>query len=263
MLCIVKSKIGGFLTAGPISGWLSDRHGPRFLATFGMALASATFFLLALLPLNFAYWEMGSLLYVQGCGMGMFAAPNTAAVMNSVPPENRGSASGMLATLQNTGQQVSMALFFTIVILGLSAGLGSSVNQALTAASVGPPDLGILSHFVSANPTGALFGAFLGENPMATLLTAASTVPGWMPLSSQVTSALLAPHFFAGAIGPAFRSALGEALLFAGSVTAVGALVSGLRGQRFIFGETAGRAVPTGPPTPPGAGPAPPVIARR
>ncbi len=255
---LMMPMIAGFLTAGPVSGWLSDRHGPRLLATAGMALASGTFFLLALLPLNFAYWQMGVLLYVQGCGMGMFAAPNTASVMNSVPPQNRGAASGMLATLQNTGQQLSMALFFTIVILGLSSGLGTSVSQALTTAGVGQPDLGILSHLVASNPTGALFGAFLGENPMQTLLTAAGTITGWQPLPGNVSSSLLAPHFFAAAIGPAFHTALDEAFLFAGSVTAVGAVVSAARGVRYIYGESAGQASPATAGSPSAAVPAAP-----
>jgi MFS family permease len=245
---LMMPMIAGFLTAGPISGWLSDRHGPRLLATSGMAVASGTFFLLALLPLNFPYWEMGVLLYVQGCGMGMFAAPNSAAVMNSVPAENRGAASGMLATLQNMGQQLSLAFFFTIVIVGLSAGLGSSVSQSLTAAQVGPPDSGILTHLVASNPTGALFGAFLGVNPMQSLLSVAAAVPGWQPLPSSVTSTLVAPHFFAGAIGPAFHSALGEAFLFAGSVTGLGAVISAIRGQRYIYGESTGRPGQAPPP---------------
>jgi MFS family permease len=241
---LMMPMIGGFLTAGPLAGWLSDRQGPRLLATAGMALASATFFLLFLLPLNFTYWEMGLLLYVQGCGMGMFAAPNTAAVMNSVPAQNRGAASGMLATLQNTGQQLSMALFFTIVIAGLSSGLPGSVSSALTSAGVGQPDLGILSRLVGSDPTGALFGAFLGENPMSTLLLVAQSVPGWTPLTPSQSSALLAPHFFAGAIGPAFHGALGEAFLFAGGVTGVGAFVSAIRGARYVHGEAAPRARP-------------------
>ncbi|HTW55238.1 MAG TPA: MFS transporter [Thermoplasmata archaeon] len=245
--------IAGFLTAGPLSGWLSDRQGPRTLATVGMGIAAVTFFLMALLPLDFAYWQMALLLYVQGCGMGMFAAPNAAAVMNSVPPENRGVASGMLATLQNTGQQISMAIFFTIVILGLSAGLGNSVGAALSGANVGAPDLGILTNFVTSNPTGALFGAFLGENPMQSLLTAAATVPGWTPLPPNVQTTLLAPHFFAGAIGPAFRNALAEAFIFAGIVTGIGALISARRGERFIYGQPTEAAAPArGGPAPAG-----------
>ncbi len=253
--------IAGFLVAGPVSGWLSDTHGPRLLGTAGLAIASGTFFLLALLPLNFAYWEMAVLLFVQGCGMGMFAAPNAAAVMSAVPPENRGSASGMLATLQNTGQQVSMAIFFTIVVLGLSTGLGGSVSHALAGAQVGPPDQGILTQMVASNPTGALFGAFLGENPMQGLLTLAATAPGWQPLSPGQNATLLAPHFFASAISSAFGAALSEAFVFAGIVTAVGAVVSALRPRRFIYGEEAPPPARPVAPAPAPASPAAPAIA--
>ncbi len=251
---LMMPMIAGFLTAGPVSGWLSDRHGPRLLATTGLAIASLTFFLLALLPLDFQYWQMGILLYVQGCGMGMFAAPNAASVMNSVPPQNRGVASGMLATLQNTGQQLSMALFFTIVILGLASGLGGSVSHSLSAASIGPPDSGILTTLVASNPTGALFGAFLGENPMQSLLLGAAHVPGWVPLPASASATLLAPHFFANAISSAFHSALADAFLFAGSVTALGAVVSAARGERFIYDAPA--PAPARPPETTPGGPA-------
>ncbi len=246
---LMMPMIAGFLVAGPLSGHLSDTRGPKLLATPGMAIASATFFGLALLPTNFAYWEMGLLLFVQGCGMGMFAAPNAAAVMNSVPPENRGGASGMLATLQNTGQQVSLAIFFTIVIIGLASGLGASVHQALGAAQVGPADTQILGAIVAGNPTGALFGAFLGENPMSVLLQGAALVPGWTPLSTSVVQTLLAPHFFASAIAPAFAHALGEAFLFAGVVTALGAVVSSVRGDRYVYGEELAGTRRKSPPT--------------
>lgn len=234
---LMMPMIAGFLTAAPLSGWLSDRHGARTLATIGLVIASATFFLFLLVPVNFAYWEVGVLLYAQGCGMGMFASPNAAAVMNSVPAEDRGSASGMLATLQNTGQQLSLALFFTVVILGLSSGLSSSVTNALSAAYVTPPDLQILAGLMSSNPTGALFGAFLGENPMQTYLMVAATVPGWQPLSPAAQSAVMAPTFFANSIAPAFGSALKDSFLFAGSVTGLGAFVSAMRGGRYIYGE--------------------------
>ncbi|HLY76316.1 MAG TPA: MFS transporter [Thermoplasmata archaeon] len=246
---LMMPMIAGFLVAGPLSGHLSDTRGPKLLATAGMAIASATFFGLVLLPTNFAYWEMGLLLFAQGCGMGMFAAPNAAAVMNSVPPENRGVASGMLATLQNTGQQVSLAIFFTIVIIGLASGLGTSVHQALGAAQVGAADTQILGAIVAGNPTGALFGAFLGENPMSVLLQGAALVPGWTPLSTSVAQTLLAPHFFASAIAPAFAHALGEAFLFAGVVTAVGAVVSSVRGDRYVYGEELAGPRRNSPPT--------------
>jgi MFS family permease len=232
--------IAGFLISGPLSGHLSDKQGPRLLSTVGMSIGAAAFFCLALLPVDFAYWQMGIILFASGCGMGMFAAPNAAAVMNSVPPENRGAASGMLATLQNTGQQMSLAIFFTVVILGLASGLGGTVPGALGAAGVPSADAGILGHAIASNPTGALFGSFLGENPMSQLLALASTAPGWVPLSPAVQSTLLQPHFFASVVEPGFGSSISVAFLVAGGLTTVAALISALRGQPFYYGATQG-----------------------
>ena len=255
--------IAGFLVAGPISGWLSDTHGPRLLATTGMAIAASAFFGLALLPVDFTYWQMGLLLFASGSGMGMFASPNAAAVMNAVPPQNRGAASGMLATLQNTGQQLSLAIFFTVVILGLAAHLGASVPGALGSAGVPSTDAAILGHAIAANPTGALFGAFLGENPMKTILSAVSTVPGWTPLSPTVTATLTAPHFFASTISGGFGSAISSAFVVAGGLTSCAAVISAFRGRRYIFGAPGAKerggpapgaaAAPAAPP----AGPTP------
>src|SRR5208283_399588 len=131
--------LAGFVVMGPLSGWLSDRFGARYLASAGMGISAATFVFLLFLPYNFVYWQMGVILFVQGCGMGMFAAPNTAAIMNSVPAEDRGAASGMRATLQNAGMQLSMAVFFTIVLVGLASGLSGSVSGALSSAGATGP----------------------------------------------------------------------------------------------------------------------------
>jgi MFS family permease len=227
--------IAGFLLSGPLSGWLSDRHGPRLLATIGMGIGAAAFFALAAVPVDFAYPEVAVILFASGCGMGMFASPNAAAVMNSVPPENRGAASGMLATLQNTGQQMSLAIFFTVMILGLSASLPGTVPGALGAAGVPSGDAGILGHAIAANPTGALFGAFLGENPMQQLLALASGLPGWTALPPSAQTAVLAPHFFASVVEPGFGSSISEAFVLAGLLTLVATVVSALRGQPYIY----------------------------
>jgi len=232
---LMTPMIAGFLIAGPVSGWLSDKHGPRVFSTAGMTLGAAAFFGLALLPVDFQYWEMALLLFSSGIGMGMFASPNAAAVMNAVPPQNRGAASGMLATLQNTGQQLSLAIFFTVVIFGLASGLGGSVPGALASVGVPPHDAGILGSAIASNPTGALFGAFLGENPMQTILAVTSTVPGWTPLPSGVQTTLLAPHFFASAIQSGFGSAISEAFVVAGCLTSAAAVISAFRGKVFIW----------------------------
>jgi MFS family permease len=237
--------IAGFLVAGPLSGRLSDRQGARTLATVGMLLGAGAFIGLAFQPVDFPYWQVGALLFVNGCGMGMFAAPNASSVMSAVPAENRGAASGMLTTLQNAGQQLSLAIFFTVVIIGLSHGLGSGALSVLNGAGVPAPDGTILGQLIAANPTGALFGAFLGANPMQQLLQVAPTFPDWVPLSSTTQSNLLAPHFFAATVAPGFGSALSEAFLFAAGLTLVAATVSALRGGQYFHTE---RAAPSDTP---------------
>jgi MFS family permease len=252
--------MGGFVVMGPLSGWLSDRFGARYLASGGMAVSAATFVALLFLPYNFLYWEMGLLLFVQGCGMGMFAAPNTAAIMNAVPPEHRGAASGMRATLQNAGMQLSMAVFFTIVLVGLSSGLSGSVHGALSSAGVPEPYLSQFTNLVASNPTGALFGAFLGQNPMQAFIT-------YLPpaLQQQLGPTLLSRSFFPNAVAPSFLHGIDTAFAVSAVLTGLAAVVSLMRGGRYIHelhSEEArnGRHPPATPAGPTGAGGLPAVI---
>ena len=108
----------GFLTAGPIAGWLSDRFGARPFATGGMLLAALSFFLLELLPVNFQYWQFAVILFLNGLGNGMFASPNRAGIMNSLPPERRGVGAGMSTTFINTAMVLSNGIFFTLIVSG-------------------------------------------------------------------------------------------------------------------------------------------------
>ncbi len=249
--------IAGFLLAGPLSGYLSDKQGARTLATTGMLIGAGAFFSLALLPVDFQYWQVGVLLFANGCGMGMFAAPNASSVMSAVPAQNRGAASGMLTTLQNAGQQMSLAIFFTIVIFGLTSGLGSGATGVLAGAGVPAADQTILGHLISANPTGALFGAFLGENPMKQLLAVAPSIPGWVPLTTNTQNALLEPHFFAATVAPGFGTAISEAFLFAGGLTLVAATISALRGGQYFHTDQPAKAPnpasPSSAPSEPGS----------
>ncbi len=109
----------GFVAAGPVSGWLSDRYGARPFATGGMLLAALSFALLMVLPADFVYPAFAAVILLNGISFGMFASPNTAAIMNSVPAGYRGAASGMRATFQNTGMPLSIGVFFTLMIGGL------------------------------------------------------------------------------------------------------------------------------------------------
>lgn len=250
--------IGGFVLMGPLSGWLSDRYGARYLASAGMALTSVGFVLFLFLTYDFPYWQMGSLLFLQGCGMGMFAAPNTAAIMNSVPAEHRGAASGMRATLQNAGQQLSMAVFFTIILVGLTTGLTGSVSSALSGAGVNGPAASALSGMIASNPSGALFGAFLGENPM--LLYISYLPPALQSQIGPAAIAALTSHgFFPHAVAPAFLQGLDGAFEISVGLTALAAVASLLRGGRYIHeAEAPGPR----PPRAGAVGPNPPVVGR-
>ncbi len=157
----------GFIVMGPLSGWLSDRFGSRLFATLGMSLMVVGFLGLTLLPANFSYAAFLPLLVLLGIGQGMFAAPNTVAIMNSVPAESRGVASGMRSTFQNAASLLSIGVFFSIVTAGLASGLPTALQSGLTQAGLPVAVAGRVAHLP---PTAALFAAFLGYNPLATLL---------------------------------------------------------------------------------------------
>jgi EmrB/QacA subfamily drug resistance transporter len=217
----------GFFVMGPISGYLSDRYGARGFATAGMLLSALSFVLLTLLPADFSYLPFVVILLVSGVGMGMFAAPNTTAIMNIVPPEHRGASSGMRATIQNTGTALSMTLYFSILIIGLAQHLPTTMYQGLVNAGVPAT---AAQQVANLPPTGALFAAFLGYNPMAQLLPAA--VLHQLPLASQ--QLILGKIFFPELIAPAVMSSLHIAFYISVVLSLIAAVASYLRGKRTL-----------------------------
>ena len=157
----------GFLIAGPVSGWLSDRYGARPFATGGMVVAAASFLLLELLPINFTYWQFALILLLNGLGMGLFASPNRAGIMNSLPRESRGVGAGMSATFQNSAMVLSIGIFFTLIILGLAGSLPAALNHGLVAQGVPRADA---ARVAALPPVSVMFAALLGYNPVQTLL---------------------------------------------------------------------------------------------
>ena len=219
----------GFVVMGPLSGYLSDKHGARGFATLGMVITAATFLALSFLPYDFSYLPFAAILFVMGLGGGMFASPNIASIMNSVPPEHRGAASGMRATLQNSGQTVSLAIFFTIIITGLSNSLPSALSSAMTSAGVSQ----LAQAFSSIPPTSALFAAFLGYNPVQSILSGLpSSVVKQIP--SATLTRLTGQTFFPTAIAPAFMSALRISFYIGAALSLAAAVASLLRGKKYI-----------------------------
>jgi EmrB/QacA subfamily drug resistance transporter len=227
----------GFLIAGPISGYLSDRFGARPFATGGMIVAALSFLGLMALPVEFAYPAFAVLLVVNGIGMGLFGSPNTAGVMNSVPARQRGAAAGMRATFQNTGTVVSIGVFFSLMIAGLAASLPATLYAGLTAHSV---PSSVAHQVANLPPVASLFGALLGYNPMAALLP-----PGTLQaLPPDQAQALTSKTFFPQLISSPFQQGLTVVFVGAAVLSTVAAAASWMRGGRYVHAEAVGRESP-------------------
>jgi len=222
--------IAGFLVAGPASGWLSDRFGARPFATAGMVIAALSFLLLIVLPVNFSYIWFALILLLNGIGMGLFASPNSAGVMNSLPPTQRGAGAGMMATFMNSASVLSIGVFFTLMIVGLASALPHTLQTGLVAHGVPAPDASRISHLP---PVATLFASFLGYNPMATLLGphVLNSLPAQQ--SAELTGRSFFPHLISGP----FHSALVYAFVFAIAACLIAAVASLLRGGKYHHQE--------------------------
>jgi len=222
--------LAGFVLLGPVSGWLSDRFGARFFSTTGMLIQAVGFILLTILPANFTYIWFALILFMLGVGQGMFSAPNTSSVMNSLPADQRGAGSGMRATFQNAGSLASIGIFFSIVIAGLAASLPGTLSTGLSSAGV---PLTVATQISHLPPTSALFAAFLGYNPMATLLPA--SVLHVLPVANQVH--LLGKSYFPNLISPPFLVGLHGAFYLSAAMCLIAAGASVLRGKRYVHDQ--------------------------
>ena len=220
----------GFVLTGPISGWLSDKRGARLLATVGMLISAVAFIGFVSLPVNFIYLAFAAVLFIMGIGGGIFASPNMASIMNSVPAECRGAASGMRATIQNSAMMISQAVFFTIIIVSLSATLPGALSAAVTSAGASHQ----LAQIFSSTPaSGALFGAFLGYNPVATILhTLPASLVSSIPAST--VNYLTGSTFFPNAISAPFMTALREAFIIGAAMCIIAAVCSAFRGGKYV-----------------------------
>jgi MFS family permease len=233
---------GGFVFSGPVSGWLSDKHGARWFASGGLLVSAAAFAGLLFIPTDFSYWEFAVLIFVAGAGMGLFSAPNAAGIMNSVPARQRGAASGMLATFQNSGFVLSIGIFFTLMIAGLAATLPYTLTHGLLAQGVPHP---IAVKIGSLPPVGSLFAAFLGYNPIAELLAPTGIL---VHLPASHVALLTGKHFFPQLISGPFHHGLNIVFSMAICLLIIAAGVSLLRGGKYVYEESAaaGQGADTG-----------------
>ena len=216
----------GFLVAGPVSGYLSDRFGARPFATGGMVIASLSFVLLEILPVDFNYVEFALILFLNGVGMGLFASPNRAGIMNSLPPDQRGVGAGMSATFQNSAMVLSIGIFFSLIILGLSDSLPSHLYAGLIAQGVPSSAANSLAHLP---PTAVMFAALLGYNPIQMLLG-----PVLNQLPAGHAAYLTGHSFFPSLISGPFQAGLQIAFDFSIAACLIAAVASLLRGKKYV-----------------------------
>ena len=235
----------GFLIVGPVSGWLSDRFGARSFATAGMVIAAVSFGWLALLPVNFSYWEFAVVLLLNGMGMGLFASPNRASIMNSLPPNRRGVGAGMSTTFQNAAMVLSIGIFFSLMVSGLAQSLPQTMSAGLIAQGVPVADA---RQVAALPPVAVLFASLLGYNPVQTLLGPAVL----HRLPAGHAAYLTGRGFFPALISGPFSDGLSVAFGFAIAACVVAAIASWLRGGKYVYRE----------PQPSNAAPTPQPVAR-
>ncbi|QIG45882.1 MFS transporter [Nocardioides anomalus] len=221
----------GFLVAGPVAGRLSDRYGARLFATVGLVLVAGTFIGFLLIPVDFDYWVFALLLLVNGLASGLFAAPNATMIMNSVPADQRGAASGMRGTFMNSGSALSIGLFFSLMVAGLASSLPGSLRSGLTAQGV-PSD--VAGQVADLPPVGSLFASFLGYNPIQTLLEPTGTLDS---LSADHATTLTGKTFFPQLISGPFHDGLVVVFLAAAVMSLIAAAASALGGAKYVHQE--------------------------
>ncbi|WP_435128531.1 MFS transporter [Actinacidiphila sp. bgisy144] len=214
----------GFLLAGPVSGTLSDRFGVRWFTTGGLVLFGSSFVGLLLLPIDFPYWAFALLILLNGMGSGMFSAPNTSAIMSSVPASHRGAASGMRSTFQNSGTSLSIGVFFSLLIVGLADRLPHTLQAGLRAQGV-PAD--VAHQAATLPPVSTVFSAFLGVNPVETLLKPSGTLAA---LPAKNRDVLTGKEFFPHLISAPFHHGLVIVFATAAGMSLLAATASALRG---------------------------------
>ena len=215
-----------FLISGPLAGFLSDRFGSRGFASAGMLVFGASFVGLMLLPVNFPYWAFALLIAGNGVGVGMFGAPNSSSIMGSVPASQRGAASGMRSTFQNSGTALSIGVFFSLMIAGLASSLPRTLAAGLQGQGV---PHGLAHQLATLPPVSSLFAAVLGVNPVGHLLAPSGTLSS---LSAAHQRILTGREFFPHLISGPFHQGLTVVFLVAAGLSVLAAGASLLRGGR-------------------------------
>jgi MFS family permease len=246
----------GFLVSGPVSGYLSDKFGSRGIASSGMAVFAGSFIGLMLLPVNFPYWAFALFILANGIGSGMFASPNSSAIMGSVPARQRGAASGMRSTFQNSGTALSIGVVFSLMIAGLASSLPRTLTTGLQQQGVAHS---VAQQIGSLPPVSSLFAAVLGVNPIERLLSGSHALS---TLSAAHRAVLTGREFFPSLISAPFHHGLVVVFVVAAALSVLAGLASLLRGGRYVPPPDPASPTPSRAPSTPSKATAPTPIER-
>jgi hypothetical protein len=150
--------------------------------------------------------------------------------MNSVPAGQRGAASGMRATFQNTGMVLSIGLFFSLMIVGLSSTLPSSMRTGLERDGV---PAATAERIADEPPVASLFAAFLGYNPMEKLVGQQTLSQLPPDKAADITGQRFFPQLISAPFIDGLRIAFSASLL----MCLIAAWASWLRGAHFVAGD--------------------------
>jgi EmrB/QacA subfamily drug resistance transporter len=132
---------------GPISGTLSDRYGSRLFSVIGLVSSAAGFLWLTQIGPSTGFAQLVGPFILVGAGMGLFAAPNRASMMSSVPPDRRGVAGGIGTTLINSGSTLSLGLAILVMANAIPLNALTSIFVGGRAIYIPPSAIG---HFIAA-----------------------------------------------------------------------------------------------------------------
>ncbi|WP_291766731.1 MFS transporter [Caldivirga sp. UBA161] len=226
------SMLIGTVVMAPIGGALTDKYGARIVATVGMIIVAVSLYLLTLLPYNFNLTSFELILFLNGLGNGLFSSPNTTSIMNALHPRDRGAGNGMRQTFSNVGSTISMAMFFSIAMSIFSQYVPTRIHEM--ALSYGLP-ADIASSLSKVPASSLLFAAFLGVDP-ASVLPSNLTVN----LPSSIMKVLDSSTFLPNVLGPPFMMGLRISLYISIVLVAIGAVLSYMRGGRYVYEEAKG-----------------------
>ncbi|MCW1293770.1 MAG: MFS transporter [Candidatus Rehaiarchaeum fermentans] len=214
---------------GPLGGTLTDKYGAREIATIGLIIMIIGFALLTTLPANFNLYEFLAILFFTGIGNGLFAAPNTTAIMNSLPIDVRGEGNGVRQTIGNVARVVSLSMFFTIAITYFVTYLPSQINNYLSSLGAPSSLIKVLSNIPGSD---LLFASLLGYNPINYLPSQISSL-----IPSSILNSLKSTTFLPNVISSPFIKALRISFAIGIAMLIIATIFSALRGGKFVNTE--------------------------